>query len=252
MRSSRRVTRRRQVPRRAALLARDPDRPRVSAVPGADARRPGAALLGSGRQGLPPRREPARVLLVVPVRRPGLHPRPDDARAAAVRAERAGLLAVRRQRLHGAPGAGAVRRGDHRPAVLPAPRARPRGRDRRRRAVRHLARVPVLLALHPPRHLRRLLHAADGHRRVPLPGDRPAELVLHGLRRGGAAVRDQGRLLHQRLHPVRVPARQLVPAARRAARTAFRSRRPRARLARLGASGWRRSWRSTCCCTRRS
>ena len=56
-------------------------------------------------------------------------------------------------------------------------------RHRRRGAVHHLARVPVLLALHPPRHLRRRLHPADGDRRLPLPGDRPSQLVLRRVRR---------------------------------------------------------------------
>src|SRR5207237_8127501 len=67
------------------LLGRNPHRSRVSAVSRTDVPWPGPAFLGPGLQGIPPRREPARVLLVATIRRAGLRTRPDDARAVAVR-----------------------------------------------------------------------------------------------------------------------------------------------------------------------
>src|SRR6516225_5679087 len=115
----------------ATLHTRDPDRSRVPAVPGADAPRAGASVLRPRRQGPAPRRESACLLLVAAVRRRGLRARSDDARSAFVRAERAGLLDVRRKRLHGATGAGPVRRRADRPAVLLATRARACRRYRR-------------------------------------------------------------------------------------------------------------------------
>jgi len=107
------------------------------------------------------------LLFVASVRRSGLRPRPDDARAIAVRVERAGLSAVWRKRLHRPTGARPVWRRHHRACLSAATRARSRRRDRCQPDLRHLASVPVLLALHSPRHLRRRVHPAAGHRRLP-------------------------------------------------------------------------------------
>ena len=126
--------------------------------------------------------------------------------------------------------------GRHRHAVLPAARARPQPAPSPpallfvvspaflyfSRFIRHDIYVDVftlLLVIGVFRYL------ATGQRK----------LVLHRLRLRRAAVRDQGRLLHQRLHPVRVPGRQLVPAQGRAPPAVPRPR-PRARRPILGRS----------------